>query len=144
MRIVRLGGEYVRIALSDGSLAVFTNVAEGQLLDSGSVIGALQAAIEGVSFKRKPISTSTAWQLSRVDGEKVESKSEWELVSRLSVDIETTEKVVKAMGLTTRPFFGRVSAGFYVDLPKSWIEGDGREFKKFTQTLAELNEAVVL
>jgi len=122
MRFRRAGGSYAIVRQDTGELVVFSDIAVGgESIPLSSVLAKLDKAVQDAA-DRRPIHTSRNWSLPKV----VARLGSWERVSRLSVDIGSAERIVKASGLATSSFFTAYQVGFVVELPSSWEGGEER------------------
>lgn len=120
-RIRRLKGQYCRVELADGTLAIFTNVAVGELVPPELRPNFLKAVVDAACFRGHAISTSRAWKLKP----KPKKKPEWSHEGWLPGTLEDARKVIADLELTAR------NGGSYTvtEVPESWLEDDERGLK---------------
>ncbi len=137
-RIRRAGGEFAKIELADGSLAVLTTVKEGISLPLYLREEVLGWAIDGATFQHRAISTSRGWALPK----ETQKDSDWERVSLLPGTIDDAREVVRQLGLEPKELSTEqlilmegVRDGFDVKVPESWFEDNERGYQLFLQWL---------
>lgn len=122
MRLRRAKGSYVAIKQQDDRLVVVSDVAVGgESVSVAEALSRLEQAIQNVT-NRRPIHTSRSWALPKKSPE----LGAWERVSKLSVDVDSVEKIAKASGITVNSFFVDHQIGFILELPDDWTGGETR------------------
>jgi len=122
MRLRRAKGSYAVIKQQDGGLIIFSDVAVGgEAISVAEALAKLEQVLQNVT-DRRPVHTSRSWALPKKNPE----LGAWERVSKLSVGVDSVERIAKASGITVNSFFIDHQIGFILELPDSWSGGEAR------------------